>query len=135
MSSFDAKTRYALLAALDLARFASEDAPAKIRDIAARTNTPAKYLVHILLQLKRRALANSTRGARGGYWLMRPPEMISAAEVIGALQDSSRQYADRADGSAYDAAIDRLASEADRTKRAFLADVSLADLLAASMGS
>jgi Rrf2 family protein len=129
MGNLDAKTRYALLAALDLAEHSSEDAPAKVREIAARTHTPEKYLVHILLRLKRRALVNSTRGARGGYWLVRPARLISAAEVIGAVQSANGKPADRQNGSPYDSVVERLEEEAEEKRTRFLADVSLADML------
>ena len=80
MRDFDARTRYALRAALHLAEhYQGAGKPIKIREIAARTDTPPKYLVHILLQLKRRALVNSTRGAKGGYWLLRRPDGPNAA--------------------------------------------------------
>ena len=130
MKGFDAKTRYALLASLDLARHSAVGKPAKIREIAARTGIPPKYLVHILLQLKRRALANSTRGAKGGYWLMRPAELISAAEVIGAVGSDYKQVAPPRQ-AAYDQAIKRLWGEAENRWREYLARTTLADLLKA----
>ncbi len=129
MKSFDAKTRYALLAALDLAEHAEGGQPVAIREIAARTGVPPKYLVHILLQLKRRALVNSTRGARGGYWLMRPADLISAAEIVGAVGSSDRLLARPSVEAPYDRAIERLWLEAEGRRRELLAHTTLADLL------
>jgi Rrf2 family protein len=129
MKSFDAKTRYALMAALDLAEHSASGKPVRIREIAARTGVPPKYLVHILLQLKRRALVNSTRGAKGGYWLMRPAELISAAEVVGAVASDYRHLSRPLLEVAYDQAIERLWGEAERRRREFLARTTLADLL------
>jgi Rrf2 family protein len=129
MGSLDAKTRYALLAALDLAENSAEGSPAKVREIAARTGTPGKYLVHILLRLKKRALVNSTRGVHGGYWLVRPPESISAAEVVAAVQDGARRQAEPREDTPYDWVVDRLEEEAEDQKRHFLARISLAEML------
>ena len=50
MQRFDAKSRYAVLAALDLAAHQTGK-PVKLREIAARTGAPANYLVHVLLGL------------------------------------------------------------------------------------
>jgi Rrf2 family protein len=130
MKGFDAKTRYALLASLDLARHSAVGKPAKIREIAARTGIPPKYLVHILLQLKRRALANSTRGAKGGYWLLRPAETISAAEVIAAVSSDGGRAFRKPVQAAGDGAISRLWAEAQRRRDEFLARTTLAKLLA-----
>ncbi len=129
MSSFDAKTRYALLATLDLAQHHSPKKPVKAREIAARTGAPAKYLVHILLRLKRKALVNSTRGPSGGYWLVRPPELISVAEVIAAVQESrKRGRSDRTEDS-HEQIVSRLWTDAERKRHQFLSQVTLADLL------
>jgi len=132
MADLNAKTRYALLAALDLAEHAEEGKPAKVREIAARTGIPPNYLVHILLQLKRRALANSARGAKGGYWLLRPSYLISAAEVISSVASRDKQQSPRPSSGAHDRAIRELWHEAERRRREFLAQTTLAELLGKS---
>ena len=135
MKRFNAKTRYALLAAMDLAAHYDGEKPVKIHDIAFRTGIPPKYLVHILLDLKRRALASSVRGAAGGYWLMRSPEMISVAEVIEAvLARSSRRAAAADEETPYGAAVEQLYREMQRNERAFISQVSLAELLRVAQG-
>jgi Rrf2 family cysteine metabolism transcriptional repressor len=75
---------YASLAILDIALH-EQDGPVKIRDIAARQEIPLKYLESILLNLQRAGIARSKRGARGGYYLARPPEAITVGEVIRAM--------------------------------------------------
>jgi Rrf2 family protein len=129
MQSYDAKTRYALLAALDLAAHHPAGRPLKVRDIAARTGAPANYLVHVLLALKRRALVKSTRGPSGGYLLLRPPSLISAAEVVAAVSPRRRRGAPVV-ASGYAAAVESLFAEADDHARQFLSRATLADLLA-----
>jgi len=129
MTGFDAKTRYALLAMLDLARHGSPSAPVKVQQIAARTGAPARYLVHILLRLKRNALVSSRRGPRGGYWPLRSPEMVSVAQVLAAVE-GPRQAAGSGGGrQAHERALARLWSDTERRRREFLAQVTIADLM------
>lgn len=79
-----AKSEYACLALIDLAR-RHREGPVTIEDIAVRQGIPKKYLEQILLQLKGAGFVKSRRGAEGGYALARPPESISVAEVLRAL--------------------------------------------------
>lgn len=76
---------YGLICALHLARRADEG-PISGRDIAAREMLPPDYVEQILLRLRRAELIRSTRGARGGYALARPPEEISVRDVIAASE-------------------------------------------------
>ena len=56
------------------------------RAIAEAQDIPAKFLEHILADLKRSRLVSSVRGADGGYWLDRPPNRISMADLIRATE-------------------------------------------------
>src|SRR5574340_1350394 len=76
---------YGLICALHLAKRGSEG-PVAGRDIAARERLPADYVEQILLRLRRANIVQSTRGARGGYSLARPPAAISVRDVIGASE-------------------------------------------------
>lgn len=76
---------YGLICALHLARRAGEG-PITGRQIASSERLPADYVEQILLRLRRAGLVNSTRGARGGYSLARPPEDVSVREVISASE-------------------------------------------------
>jgi Rrf2 family cysteine metabolism transcriptional repressor len=80
-----AKSEYACLALLALARQAADDPPVRIREISEGHGIPERYLVQILLQLKGAGLVASTRGASGGYRLARPAATISLAEVLTAI--------------------------------------------------
>jgi Rrf2 family protein len=80
-----AKSEYACLAMLSLARPAPGDPPVRIRTIAEAHGIPERYLVQILLHLKGAGLVVSTRGALGGYRLSRPASSISLAEVLTAI--------------------------------------------------
>jgi Rrf2 family protein len=80
-----AKSEYACLAVLALARLAPEDPPVRIREISEGHGIPERYLVQILLQLKGAGLVASTRGASGGYRLARPASSITLGEVLTAI--------------------------------------------------
>ncbi len=82
---FSAKTEYACLAVLELAKAYESDEPVRIRTIADEHGIPSRFLVQILLQLKGAGLVNSTRGAAGGYQLARAPEEISLEEVMAVV--------------------------------------------------
>ncbi len=78
------KARYALKALYALvARPPGETV--MIAQIAAEARLPRKFLEQILLDLKRRGIVHSQRGKHGGYSLGRPPDQISFAEVIRAI--------------------------------------------------
>src|SRR6266446_10778152 len=78
------KARYALRALYILAAKPAGE-PVMIADIAAEAHVPRKFLEQILLDLKRRGIVHSHRGKHGGYALGRPPDKISFAEVIRAI--------------------------------------------------
>lgn len=76
---------YASRALLSLALHAGSDNPTTVRDIAERTGLPQPYLEQILLALKGAGLVRSKRGVGGGYILARPPDQITLAEIIRAV--------------------------------------------------
>ncbi|MGA0040758.1 MAG: RrF2 family transcriptional regulator [Pirellulales bacterium] len=76
-----AKTEYASLAMLELARRQDDEQPARLREIAEAQGVPSRFLVHILLQLKAAGLVTSTRGAFGGYRLARDASSITLADI------------------------------------------------------
>jgi Rrf2 family protein len=80
-----AKVDYALRASTELAAAAGQG-PLKGERIANAQNIPLKFLENILLDLRHAGLVHSQRGAEGGYWLARPPEEISLADVIRAVE-------------------------------------------------
>lgn len=75
------KGLYALQATMTLARRHRQGA-IKIRDIAAESHLPEKFLELILLEMKNARIVDSVRGARGGYRLRRDPDQIPLSEII-----------------------------------------------------
>ena len=76
---------YGVICALHLAR-RTKKGPVTGREIAAQERLPADYVEQILLRLRRAGVITSTRGARGGYMLAKPPEEISIRSVIHASE-------------------------------------------------
>jgi Rrf2 family protein len=80
-----AKADYAVRAAAELAA-ARNGEPVKGEQLAAAQDIPLQFLEHILLELKHARLVRAKRGARGGYWLAKPSEQITLADVIRAVE-------------------------------------------------
>ena len=76
---------YASRALLSLALYSEGEGPTSVRDIAERTGLPQPYLEQILLALKGAGLVRSKRGVGGGYVLARPPEEITLAAIVSAV--------------------------------------------------
>ena len=84
-----ARTEYACLALIELAKADRVGRRLRVRDIAARHNIPSAFLVQILLQLKVAGLVESTRGAHGGYHLARRSSDVSLWDVWVAVEASN----------------------------------------------
>lgn len=54
--------------------------------LAEAQDIPLQFLEHILLELKHAGIVRARRGARGGYWLARPADDITVADVIRAVE-------------------------------------------------
>src|SRR5215813_8520389 len=78
-----ARADYALRAAIELA--ASGEGHVTAEQLARAQQIPAKFLEAILTQLRRAGLVRSQRGPDGGFWLARPADDISLADIIRAI--------------------------------------------------
>ena len=79
-----AKADYALRAVIELA--AAGDGPVKGERVAQAQEIPLKFLENILGDLRHAGIVRSQRGVEGGYWLARPAEEITVAEVVRAVE-------------------------------------------------
>ena len=79
-----AKAEYAVRAVMELA--GGEGEPVKRDAIVAAQAIPPKFLENILSELRHAGLVESQRGSEGGYWLSVPPEKISIADVMRAVE-------------------------------------------------
>ena len=78
-----ARADYALRAAVELAASSGDHTTAE--QLARAQNIPAKFLEAILTQLRRAGLVRSQRGPEGGFWLAKPANAISLADIIRAV--------------------------------------------------
>ncbi len=86
--NISSRCEYACRAILELAQNGNNPNPVTAVHIAEKRDIPEKYLVHILLQLKRAGLVRSVRGAQGGYLLGRDPDTISLLDIVLAIDGS-----------------------------------------------
>ena len=126
-----AKADYAVRAALELAAAAGGD-PVKGEQIAKAQDIPLQFLEQILLELKHARLVQARRGARGGYWLARPPEEITVADVIRAVEGPLANIHESApEDLHYEGAAERLREvwvAVRHNLRAVLETINLAEL-------
>src|SRR5260221_11800661 len=79
-----AKADYAVRAAAELA--AAGDEPVKGERLAEAQDIPLQFLEHILLEMKHHGIVRARRGAKGGYWLAKPADAITVADVVRAVE-------------------------------------------------
>jgi Rrf2 family protein len=127
-----AKVDYALRACLELA--ASPPGPVKGERIATAQAIPPKFLENILLDLRQAGVVASRRGVEGGYWLARPAEEISVADVIRAVEGPIASVrGERPENVAYEGSAVALREtwlDLRAAMRGVLEETSLADLVA-----
>jgi Rrf2 family protein len=81
------KMKYALKALLVLADEATKGKPEPltIEQIAKRSDTPKRFLEHILLEVRNAGIIASLRGRAGGYVLAAKPGEISISELLRTI--------------------------------------------------
>lgn len=88
------KGDYALRAVVELAATPGWE-PVKAKDLASAQDIPLRYLLNILVDLKRAGIVTSRRGSEGGYVLAQPASAITLADVIRAVEGPLAQVGDR----------------------------------------
>jgi Rrf2 family cysteine metabolism transcriptional repressor len=79
--------RYGTRVLLDLALREGKE-PVPLKEIARRQQISLLYLEQIIAPLIAAGMIRSTRGARGGVQLARPPQEIKLSEVVELLEGS-----------------------------------------------
>jgi Rrf2 family protein len=128
-----ARADYALRAVAELARVAATGTgPLKGETISVEQKIPKKFMENILYDLKRSGIVRTQRGASGGYWLALPPEEISLADVIRAVEGPLANIrGEWPEALAYEGAAEPLREvwiAVRANLRAVLESVTLADL-------
>lgn len=60
--------------------------PLPLREIARSEEISFQFLEQIFPDLRKAGLVGSVRGARGGYYLARPPEQINVGDIVRAVE-------------------------------------------------
>ena len=81
-----AKADYAVRAMVTLAADGAGKGPVKGDRIAEAQEIPLRFLENILGELRHAGLVQSRRGMDGGYWLAKPPDDVTLAEIIRAVE-------------------------------------------------
>ena len=125
-----AKADYAIRAAVELA--AAGPGPVKGDRIATAQAIPPNFLENILADLRNAGLIVSKRGAEGGYWLARPADEITLADVIRAVDGPLANVRGlRSEQVTYEGSAERLRDvwvAVRASLRAVLERVTVADL-------
>lgn len=127
-----AKTEYACIAMLELASRFGTGEPVRIRRIAERHDVPPRFLVQILLQLKSAGLVASTRGAAGGYHLVKPPEEVSLGQVMDVIEGGAKSNGQTTAASPNSPAVKALMQawrQVTTAEHEMLSKISFAELL------
>ena len=96
MLSITTKSPYAIRALTELARVggAGGGAPVPIGELARRRDIPVQFLEQLFAVLRRAGVLRSQRGVKGGYSFARPPEQITALEIVELLDGPLGRDAD-----------------------------------------
>jgi Rrf2 family protein len=131
---------YACRALLSLALHERER-PTSVAELSQRTGLPQPYLEQILLTLKGAGLVVSRRGALGGYLLARPPEEITLAQIVSAVDgpivvgDFGEPHANGACDHEGQCVLLQVWAEVGAHMRAHLRSYTLSDMVARARGT
>jgi Rrf2 family iron-sulfur cluster assembly transcriptional regulator len=119
---------YAARALLSLALHGS-DRPTSVKEIAERTHLPQPYLEQILLSVKGAGLVRSKRGVGGGYVLARPPDDITLADIVAAVEGPQILMAEHPDHCEGHCILQEVWVGVDNESRRILERVTLGELV------
>ena len=80
------KGRFAVTAMVDLA-MRGGNGPVTLAKISERQNISLSYLEQLFGKLRKNKIVESVRGPGGGYYLARPGNKISVAEIVVAVDE------------------------------------------------
>ncbi len=130
-----ARADYALRAAIELA--AASDGHVTADQLARAQQIPGKFLETILTQLRRAGLVRSQRGPEGGFWLARPADQISLADIIRAIDGQLLGVrGERPENVTYPGVAEPLQQvwiALRANERAVLEEVTLADIVSGNL--
>ena len=128
--NISAKTEYACLAIMELAAHYGSGKPLRIGVIAKRHGIPPRFLVQILLQLKGAGFVSSTRGASGGYQLIKDPADMALADVMSVIEGRTKMVTSSATNhTPTSRVLLSVWNDIKRAERTMLEQATIADLV------
>lgn len=125
------KAQYGLRALIEIA--AAQGESIALKHVAQKQDISQHYLEQIASNLRRSGFIRSVRGANGGYKLARPPEQITALQVVEAMEGSLAPVSCIEDTDSCNHAgacgTEGLWRRVDHSIREVLSGATLADLL------
>ncbi len=131
--NISSRCEYACRAVVELGLREHTNAPVTSLHIAEQRGIPEKYLVHILLLLKRVGIVRSIRGAQGGYMLGRSPDDITLLNIVRAIDGGVLDPLPASDGHGND--LKRAWREVAEGIEQVLDNVTVRDLMARAQTS
>lgn len=129
---------YALRAILVLAQ-AKPGCPMRAEELARATGSPANYLAKTLNALAKLGIVTSARGPRGGFTLAVAADELTLAQVVDCFDDvrpaTQCLLGTRPCDVRHPCRAHERWTAVQATRRAALADTTVADLLAGSEGA
>ncbi len=86
-----AQIEYAYWALLDIAERYDPNTTVNLNEISKRNGIPEKYLLQVMLKLKKQGLVRSRRGSGGGFQLTKSPDKIDLADVVRILGGAQQE--------------------------------------------
>ena len=122
------KVLYACQVLAQLGRTYGQSSLPHIEVLAEAESVPANYLVQILNELRTSGLVVSRRGKQGGYALRVPPEQITLAAVMEAVDGSVLMVPDTTNGE-HAQAVAQIWKGMQATLKKQAENVTVADLM------
>jgi Rrf2 family protein len=114
--------------------------PTSVSTLAARTGLPAPFAGQLLASCRRAGILTARRGRNGGYFLNGPPERITLADVIGAIDGpiapvSCVTWAERNEEAIGAEVLGTIWTGVSAEARLRLGEISIEDILQRASGS
>ncbi len=107
--------------------------PVMIKDVAQGVRASESYMARVMLWLTKADILKSIRGKKGGFVFKTPPEQITIADVVLAIDSDMANYhcpkEERGCAPDYCCALVNLFQEAQREMLAVLRRMTIADIV------
>jgi Rrf2 family protein len=127
-----AKAKYGLSALISMASHFSVGDSVTVVTLAKKLDISKIYLEQVFSLLKRAGLVTSIKGAQGGYQLSREPKMITAYDILAAIETAMFEKSNTNDWNPDDAInmtmLRRVFTPIDDCIKSRLTAVTLEDL-------